>query len=55
MNKSRIMAPIAALLLTGTIVKVSGEAAVPCSENSVTAAGIRSTEDVEAFVQCAYE
>ena len=49
------MAPIAALFLTGTIVKVSGEATVPCAENSVTAAGIRSTEDVEAFVQCAYE
>lgn len=49
------MAQIAALLLTVTIVKVSGEAAVPCAENSVTAACIRSTEDVEAFVQCAYE
>ena len=55
MSKSKLLAPIAALLLAGAFVEASGEAVVPCTENSVTAAGIRSTEDVEVFVQCAYE
>ena len=49
------MAPIAAMLLAGAIADVSVEAVVPCAEKSVTASAIRSTEDVEAFVQCAYE
>ena len=55
MSKSEVVAPIVALLLAGAFVEASGQAVVPCAEKSMTAAGIRSTEDVEAFVQCAYE
>ena len=28
---------------------------LPCADHSVTAAGVRSPQDVQAFVQCAYE
>ncbi len=55
MSKSKIVAPLVALLLAGAFVEASGQAVVPCAEKSMTAGGIRSTEDVEAFVQCAYE
>ena len=55
MSKSKVVAPIVVLLLAGAFVEAAGQPVVPCAENSVTATGIRSTEDVEAFVQCAYE
>ncbi len=35
--------------------RASAAPPVPCAEKSVAAAAIRSTEDIEAFVQCAYE
>ena len=45
----------AAALLAAGAAPASAAEPVPCAEKSVSAAGVRSTEDVEAFVQCAYE
>ncbi len=55
MNVSRVVTPIALLLLAGSMAPASAAAPIPCAEKSVAAAVIRSTEDIEAFVQCAYE
>ncbi len=37
------------------VARSSGGATIPCAKKSVAAGAIRSTVDVEAFVQCAYE
>ncbi len=55
MSVLRAIAPAAALLLAGSMAQASAAAHIPCAEKSVVAAAIRSTEDIEAFVQCAYE
>ncbi len=44
-----------AVLLAAGVTPASAAAPIPCAEKSVSAAAIRSTADVEAFVQCAYE
>ena len=44
-----------ALLLAGAFAPTSAAASASCAEKSVSADAIRSTADVEAFVQCAYE
>ena len=49
-----MVAPVAAMLAAGMAPAAAG-APIPCAEKSVSASAIRSTADVEAFVQCAYE
>ena len=51
----KAIAPLAVLLLAGTMTQASAAAPIPCAEKSVSASAIRSTTDLEAFVQCAYE
>ena len=49
---------IAALLLAAGAARADGHGApppTPCAEKPVAAAAIRSADDIEAFVQCAYE
>ena len=55
MSSRRFFLSLGVLLLTGMFVEASAEAVTPCAKRSVSTAGIRTTEDVEAFVQCAYE
>ncbi len=55
MNDLRTLALTAALLLVGGAAQAYEAAPIPCAEKSVTAASIRSTADIETFVQCAYE
>ena len=47
-----MLAPLAALLAAGM---APAAEPIPCAEKSISASAIRSTADVEAFVQCAYE
>ena len=54
-NPTKVIAPLAALMLAGAAAPASAADPVPCIEKMVAAPAIRSTEDVEAYVQCAYE
>ncbi len=47
--------PVFALLLAGTFAQAAAAASASCAEKSVSAGAIRSTADVETFVQCAHE
>ena len=47
--------PLAALLFAVAAPTFSVAETIPCAEKSVSAAAVRSTDDIEAFVQCAYE
>ena len=53
-NIAKVIVPIVALMLAGGAAPASANS-IPCMEKMVAAPAIRSTEDVEAYVQCAYE
>ena len=59
-NIARTILPVAALLLAAAAARADGHGAAaetptPCAQKPVAAAAIRSADDIEAFVQCAYE
>ena len=55
MPSSTFLRRIGCLLLAAGSLAASRAATAPCDEKSVSAAAIRTREDVESFVQCAHE
>ena len=56
MTKHSVCPFLIPLALLCTALPAFGAAeALPCADRSITASAVRTTEDVQAFVQCAYE
>ena len=56
MTKHSICPFLILLALLSTAPTAFGGAELPpCADRSITASAVRTTEDVQAFVQCAYE